>query len=75
VSYAGRAFWVDVLPHDFDGYSPERTTFDATFGAHWAGGKITTTLRGTNLANAEVQPHVFGDIMKRMVLAEVRFRF
>jgi hypothetical protein len=32
-------------------------------------------LRGTNLANADVQPNAFGDIFKRMVTAELRFAF
>jgi iron complex outermembrane receptor protein len=75
MNHAERAFWVDVLPHDFDGYSPAYTTFNASFGAQWAGGKVVTTLRATNLLNAEVVHHDFGDILKRTLTAEVRFRF
>jgi len=29
----------------------------------------------TNLTNAEVQHHVFGDIIKRQIVGELRFRF
>ena len=29
----------------------------------------------TNLGNQEVQQHIFGDIMKRQVVGEVRFTF
>jgi outer membrane receptor protein involved in Fe transport len=75
LSYAERAFWVDVLPHHFDGYSPGYTLFNAAFGVRWAGGKMSAMLRGTNLANAEVQQHDYGDIMKRMLALELRFAF
>jgi hypothetical protein len=37
-----------------------------------AGGKITTSLKGTNLTNEKVQQHLFGDILKRALFAEVR---
>ena len=75
MNYTDQAFWVDVLPHKFDGYSPGYTMFNASFGMKWAAGKIATTLRGTNLANVNAQQNVFGDIAKRMIVAEVRFAF
>jgi outer membrane receptor protein involved in Fe transport len=75
VRYADRTFWVDVLPHDYDGYSPAYTMFDASLGLRWSGGRIVTTLRGTNLTNAAVQQHSYGDILKRAVWAEARFAF
>lgn len=39
------------------------------------GGKVATTLRGTNLANVNAQQNTFGDIVKRAITAEVRFFF
>lgn len=75
VRYADRTFWVDVLPHDYDGYSPAYTMFGASVGVRWAEGRIVTTLRGTNLTNADVQQHSYGDILKRAVWAEARFSF
>ena len=75
VRYADRTFWVDVLPHDYDGYSPAYTMFGASIGVRWAEGRIVTTLRGTNLTNADVQQHSYGDILKRAVWAEARFSF
>ena len=75
MNYADQAFWVDVFPHDFDGYSPSYTMFNASFGVRWAAGKVAATLRGTNLTNVNAQQNVFGDIVKRMVVAEVRLAF
>jgi len=36
---------------------------------------VVTLLRGTNLTNAEVHQHVFGDIQKRTLWLEARFSF
>jgi iron complex outermembrane receptor protein len=75
VRSADRTFWVDVLSHDYDGFSPGYTSFDASLGLRWAGGRIVTILRGTNLTSAEIQEHSFGDLVKRAVWLEARFAF
>jgi iron complex outermembrane receptor protein len=75
LSHADRAFWVDVLPHDFDGFTEAYTMFNASLGVRWAQGRILTSLRGTNLTNAEVRQHAFADIVKRTLFADVRFSF
>lgn len=75
MSYADRGFWVDVLPHDFDGESPAYTSFNASLGFRFAAGKMAATLRGTNLTNAEIQQHAYGDIQKRALTAELHFSF
>jgi outer membrane receptor protein involved in Fe transport len=75
LNHAGRAFWVDVLPHGFDGYSEAYTMFNASLGVRLAGGRILTTLRGMNLTNDEVRQHNFGDIAKRTVSLDARFAF
>jgi hypothetical protein len=41
----------------------------------WDGGKITTLVKGTNLLNKDIQQHIFGDIIKRQILAEIRFAY
>jgi hypothetical protein len=41
----------------------------------WAGGRVTTSIKVNNLFNEEVQYHVFGDILKRQVLGELRVQF
>jgi len=73
--HADQAFWTDVLPHDFDGFSDPYTMFNASFGVRWGDGRILTLVRGTNLTNAVVRQHVYGDILRRSVTAELRFMF
>ena len=46
---------------------------NATLGMKFADGKVTLSLKGINLTNEQIQQHVFGDILKRSVIAEVRF--
>ena len=41
----------------------------------WADGRVTTTIKGTNLTDEVIQQHVFGDILRRSVFAELRFQF
>jgi iron complex outermembrane receptor protein len=73
VNYADDAFWSDVLTSPFHGFTDAYTLVNGSFGVRWNGGKITTSIKGTNLLNRTVQQHVFGDILKRAVTAEVRF--
>ena len=73
VNHADKAFWTDVLSEQYYGYSRGYTMVNATFGVRWADGKITTSVKAINLANQEIQQHNFGDILKRSVVAEVRF--
>jgi len=74
VSYSSRAFWSDVLTPEFFGYTDSYTLVNANFGVKWNGGKVVTSLKGTNLTSEDIQQHVFGDILKRSVSAEVRVK-
>jgi outer membrane receptor protein involved in Fe transport len=74
VNYSSRAFWSDVLTPEFFGYTGSYTLVSANFGLKWNGGKVITSLKGTNLTNEDIQQHVFGDILKRSVSAEVRVK-
>jgi outer membrane receptor protein involved in Fe transport len=75
VNYADKAFWTDVLDLTYAGFTDSYTMVNASLGVKWADGKVTTSIKGTNLGNDDIQQHVFGDIMKRTLIAEVRFRF
>jgi outer membrane receptor protein involved in Fe transport len=75
VNYADEAFWTDVLDGTYNGYTDAYTMLNATVGMKWADGRLTTSLKGTNLTNDDIQQHVFGDILKRSILAEIRFLF
>jgi iron complex outermembrane receptor protein len=75
VSHTGDAFWQDVLDSRFAGRTDAYTLVNAGIGARWAGDRVTTSLKVANLGNVEVQQHVFGDILRRQVVGEVRFQF
>ena len=75
INYSDKAFWSDVLSSPFHGFTDSYTMINATFGVKWMDGKITTSLKGTNLGNQKIQQHIFGDLIKRSVFAEVRATF
>ncbi len=75
VNYVDKALWTDVLSSSFHGFTDAYTLVNASFGMKWADGKVTTTLKGTNLLNEKIQQHVFGDILKRSLMLEARFNF
>ena len=39
------------------------------------GEKVITSLKVNNLANQQVMQHIFGDVLKRQVVGEVRVDF
>ena len=75
VQYADKAFWSDVLSSPYHGYSDAYTMVNGSFGIKWMRGRVTTVVKGTNLLNQDIQQHVFGDIIKRSIVAEVRFAY
>jgi hypothetical protein len=46
---------------------------NATVGMRFADGKVQVSLRGTNLFDQKIQQHIYGDILRRAVVAELRF--
>ena len=79
VNYADEAFWTDVLGAAFNGFTDAYTMVNASVGVKWVDGKLTTALKGTNILNDDnsgrIQQHIFGDILKRSIVGEVRFQF
>jgi outer membrane receptor protein involved in Fe transport len=73
--YAARAFWSDVLTPDFDGFTGAYTMVNGSFGIRWRDGRVTTSIKGTNLLNQTIQQHIFGDLLRRSATAEVRLDF
>jgi len=73
VNYASKALWVDVLNQVWAGFTDSYTMLNATIGVKFADGKVTLSLKGMNLTNEKIQQHIFGDILKRSVMAELRF--
>jgi outer membrane receptor protein involved in Fe transport len=75
VSYVGDAYWQDVLDQRYAGSTDAFTLVNLGFGVKWMQDSLVTSLKITNLANSEVQQHIFGDIIKRQVVGEVRYGF
>ena len=76
VNWTDDAFWVDVLDRSTHGPTDAYTMVNASFGVKWGSdGRIVTSIKGTNLLNEKIQQHIFGDIIKRSLMAELRARF
>jgi iron complex outermembrane receptor protein len=75
VSYTDEAYWQDVLDARFAGVTEPYTFINAGFGVRWAGERLVTSVKVTNLTNEDVMQHIFGDVLKRQVVGEVRFTF
>ena len=75
VNYSGSAYWQDVLDLRYAGTTDAYTLVNGAFGVRWAGEKVVTSLKIMNIGNSEVQQHIFGDILRRQVVGEVRLGF
>jgi len=75
VTYSDNAYWQDVLDDRYHGTTDAYTLVNGGVGMKWAANKLTTSVKVINLFNREVQQHVFGDILKRQVVGELRVNF
>ena len=75
VNYSSEAFWQDVLDARFHGRTDAYTIVNGGFGVRWLDDQLTTSVKVINLANDDVQQHVFGDVLKRQVIGELRVQF
>ena len=75
VSYVDDAFFQDVLDARFAGPTEAYTQVNGAFGLKFLRDKMTTTIKVINLLDEDIQSHVFGDILKRQVVGEVRVGF
>jgi outer membrane receptor for ferrienterochelin and colicins len=75
VHYSASAFWTDVLGTAYSGATDSYTMLNGHFGVRWLEGRLTTSVKGVNLTNETIQQHIFGDLLKRSVMGELRFRF
>lgn len=73
LNYAGEALWTDVLSAEFHGYTDSYTMLNATIGYRFAEGKAIIRLKGTNLTDEKIMQHVYGDIIRRSLVAELQF--
>ena len=75
VNYTDSAYWQDVLDQRYAGTTDAFTLVNLGFGVKWSQDRLVTSLKINNLLNSEVQQHIFGDIIKRQVVGEVRYAF
>ncbi|MCU0240972.1 MAG: TonB-dependent receptor [Vicinamibacteria bacterium] len=76
VHYVSRTFWNDVMPTmGFEGYTDAYALANASIGLRFPRQHLTVSLKGTNLLNQEIRQHLFGDILKRGLMAEARCAF
>ena len=72
VTYVGDAFWQDVLDSRYHGTTDAFTSVNASFGVRFQNGRYALSVRGTNLGNQQIQQHIFGDVLKRSVVVELK---
>jgi outer membrane receptor protein involved in Fe transport len=75
ISYVDDAFFQDVLDSRFHGPTDDYTQVNGAIGVRWMNGRVISTIKVINLTNEDIQSHVFGDIVKRQVMGELRFQF
>jgi outer membrane receptor protein involved in Fe transport len=73
VNYSDEAFWSDVLTSQYHGFTDSYAMVNGAFGVKWAQSRVTTLVKVNNLFNEEIQQHVFGDLLKRSIVGEIRF--
>jgi len=74
-SWVDDAFWQDVLDARYSGPTKAYSQVNGAFGVKWGGERVITSIKVINLFNEDIQSHVFGDIMKRQVMGELRVTF
>ena len=74
-SYVDDAYLQDVLDARFAGPTDAYTQVNGAFGVKFLRDKLMTTIKVINLLNEDIQSHVFGDILKRQVIGELRVAF
>jgi outer membrane receptor protein involved in Fe transport len=71
VNYVGEAFWQDVLDARYSGTTEAYTAVNMTAGLNFAR-RYTAALKITNLTNEAIMQHVFGDVIRRQIVGELR---
>ena len=61
-----------MLDDRYHGTTEAYTLVNGGFGVRWVNNQLTTSVKVINLANQDVQQHVFGDIIKRQVVGELQ---
>ena len=75
LNYTDRAYWTDVLSEQYHGWTDAFTTVNASVRVRLLDGRVQPSVQILNLLNQEIQNHIFGDVIRRQVMGQVRYRF
>lgn len=75
LNYSDRSYWADVLNERFHGWTEAFTTVNANVRVRLFDGRIQPSVQVLNLLNQEIQNHIFGDVLRRQVTGQIRYRF
>ena len=71
-NYTSDAFWQDILDARYHGTTAAHLTMNASLGVKWSNGRYQASVKAINLTDKQHQSHVFGDILRRQVVGELR---
>jgi uncharacterized protein (UPF0303 family) len=74
-NYTDSAFWTDVLDARYHGATESYAMLNGGFGVRLAEDRIIASIKVVNLNNDDAQQHIFGDIIKRQIVGELKYRF
>jgi outer membrane receptor for ferrienterochelin and colicin len=74
VAYTSKAFFRDVLDKTYAGFTEPFTVVNLSGGVRLAGEHAVFVVKVRNVANKPVQNHLFGDLLKRQVVGELKIR-
>ena len=75
LNYSDRSYWADVLNERFHGWTEAFTMVNANVRVRLFDGRIQPSVQVLNLLNQEIQNHIFGDVLRRQVMGQIRYRF
>jgi outer membrane receptor protein involved in Fe transport len=76
IGYVSSAFWTDAIGLPYSGSTEAYTAVNAGAGVRWGENRrYAAVVKVSNLANTQIQNHIFGDILKRQISGEFRMRF
>lgn len=75
LSFVDNAFWTDVLDSRYWGPTKSYRQWNAKAGVRLLEDRVVISAIGTNLLDEDIQQHVFGDIIARKFLGEVRLTY
>jgi len=71
-SFIGETFWQDVLDSRYSGKIPKQVVSNLIIGTKFNHDRATLQARVNNMGGAPVQQHIFGDVMKRSFMIELK---